>query len=535
MHKYININGKYGFGQDFKLSYSSVQQILDEMDRLGIWQTVIEFPAASNSLHRNRTLLQDLAQIPQWDSRVIPSFVRDVGAVIQKDAMDQIVQMLETYRPSCITLRPKSNKYRLRAIDIALERVKHLDPVILIDIDQIKTDAGEDDLITLAKQFPNMRFVIRQIMYDGMPFIFDAMRRADNIYLDNSWLHTRDAVKIFCQFFGEERVLFGLGPKSNGGAAMAAIAYADISEAAKDKIRCGNFINLFSHPADRQKLTENLRAVSNRVGNRFWTPFIENGTAPDVEIYDIHTHMGSTGSDWYLYDLTFENQVKAFEKDMEKYNIRKVVSSVSGMPDLIQANCEMEQAVRGKEDRFLGYVRYNPNFDQAYTDAYLEERFRGGYYVGLKTLPHYMGVDIRDAKYDRMFRYAHEHHLPVLIHCWQKSLGSPMKCAEAASKWPNAKVILGHTGGEDEGRLECEAIANDPKYSNVYFEFCGSFKADRSWEETLRHIDHRRVLYGTDACLHEISWEMGRLLSADIPDEKLTAILGANAKKLFGF
>ena len=32
-----------------------------------------------------------------------------------------------------------------------------------------------------------------------------------------------------------------------------------------------------------------------------------------------------------------------------------------------------------------------------------------------------------------------------------------------ASPWPNAKVILGHSGGSTAGRLECEKIAQDPQ------------------------------------------------------------------------
>ena len=34
--------------------------------------------------------------------------------------------------------------------------------------------------------------------------------------------------------------------------------------------------------------------------------------------------------------------------------------------------------------------------------------------------------------------------------------------------------------------------------------------------------------------MHEIAWELGRLLSADIPDEQLIAILGGNAKRILG-
>jgi len=70
----------------------------------------------------------------------------------------------------------------------------------------------------------------------------------------------------------------------------------------------------------------------------------------------------------------------------------------------------------------------------------------------------------------------------------------------------------------------------------VYFEFCGSFLTKRRrWSETLEHIDYHRVLFGTDAPILSNIWELSRLLSEDIPDEALIAILGQNAKELFGF
>ena len=76
-------------------------------------------------------------------------------------------------------------------------------------------------------------------------------------------------------------------------------------------------------------------------------------------------------------------------------------------------------------------------------------------------------------------------------------------------------------------------MAADPKYKDLYFEFCGSFFSTFSWKESLEHIDYRRVLFGTDANLHDAAWELGRLLSEDIPDEQLEAILSGNAIKLF--
>ena len=91
-----------------------------------------------------------------------------------------------------------------------------------------------------------------------------------------------------------------------------------------------------------------------------------------------------------------------------------------------------EAAVKGKEDRFKGYIRYNPNYTDVFTEEFMDERFATGYYVGLKSLPHYMKVDLKDERYAPMFEYAEKHHLPILIHN-DMNRGSPRACAEMAA------------------------------------------------------------------------------------------------------
>ena len=465
-----------------------------------------------------------IRQLPQ--DRVIPGYYLGMQAVFENGGIEALRDMLQE-RPGCVVLYPKDAKYQLRNIEMALQQLEELPLVVMMDAPQVKANGGENDLVYLAQRFPKMAFVIRRIMYPSMPLMVGCMFRASNIYAECSWFHTRNALGMFCRHFGSDRFLFSLGKKGNGGAAMAAVTFSSLTPEEKEKIRWGNFQRLFPQAV--------VKDIPNRVQNSYWTPFVEEGKVPDVPIYDIHTHMGPAGSDWYLENCEFAAQIAGFEADMQTYHIRKIVSSCSGRPDLIQANREMEAAVGQKTDRFKGYLRFDPRYGEAYTDAYMDELLSRDYFVGLKSLPHYMQTDIRDEAYAPMFRYAQKRKLPVLLHCWGDGLGSPKKCAEAAAKWPDAKVILGHSGGNDIGKAEAEAVAQDPRYGNVYFEFCGSFPASSSWKDTLEKIDYKRVLFGTDGCLHDIGWEMGRLLSEDIEDEKLAAILGGNAMRLFGF
>ncbi len=534
MQSYINLNALYTHESDGSIPYSSIQDILKNMDKLGIHQTVVEYDGSPNVLDANRRLLLDLEEIPNWKERLIPSFCVDVSVQLQHKGIETLRAMLEGYNPHCIYLDPLNGRYRLRMIDTVLDKIQDLCDVVLIDYRNLPKENASDDLLYLAKRYPRLSFIIRRVMYTGYPFMLDLMLRTDNIYIDNSRMHTRGALTLFHKHVGPDRVVFSTDTPSNCGAAMASITFADLPEESKDNIRFGTFLRMFHDKSSREFLRSNCKVIPNQVKNRFWTPFVEEGKAPDVEIYDAHAHLGPTGGGWYVADADFESQVPSIEQEMDRLNVKAFISSVTGRPDLIQGNLDMENAVKG-HSRFRGYLRYSPLLAETFTEDYLDACFARGYFVGLKTLPGYVGVDIRDERYTPMFRYAHEHHLPILIHSWNGDAGSPAKCAEVAARWPNATIIIGHTGGGDAGRTEAEALAKDPRYKNLYFEFCGSFTSTHPWEETLEHIDYRRVLYGTDSCLHDMAYEMGRLLSADIDEEKLTAILGGNAKQLFGF
>ena len=535
MSKYISVGMDYGMTVSGFEGYRNIHEIAQEMDRLGISQSVVEYNGLSNSLACNKKLLEDIASVPGGKERMIPGFNLNPGALFQRNAMEQIIEMLENNRPNCVILKPDGHGYQLMMAEMVLEKISYLNPVCLINETQLREPGAVDDLVYLAKKFPNMRFVIRRFIWGGWSRVYNAARQAENICIDISRLHTTHAIELACEHLGEHKVLWGHSRKSGMGAAMAAVTYAEVSEETKDKIRWGNFVDLFQDPQDRKLLLERCKELPNKVANSFWTPFVEGKGFDACPVYDVHTHLGYTAVNGYVKDLTFEDEIATFEKNMALFNVKKIVSTVTGIHDPVECHLLKEAAVKGKEDRFKGYIRYNPNYTDIFTEEFMDERFATGYYVGLKSLPHYMKVDLRDERYAPMFEYAQKHSLPILIHN-DMSRGSPKVCAEMAAKYPNCKMLLGHSGGADAGREQCHELAKDPRYDNVYFEFCGTFLANSwTWKESLEHIDYRRVLFGTDAPIHSMIWELGRLLCEDIPDEQLIAILGGNAKRIFGF
>ena len=69
-------------------------------------------------------------------------------------------------------------------------------------------------------------------------------------------------------------------------------------------------------------------------------------------------------------------------------------------------------------------------------------------------------------------------------------------------------------------------------HPNVYLEWCGSFCSRIPWEETLKTIDVRQIVFGTDAIGHDVAYELGRFVSLDVPFKKLVPILGENIKRI---
>lgn len=100
--------------------------------------------------------------------------------------------------------------------------------------------------------------------------------------------------------------------------------------------------------------------------------------------------------------------------------------------------------------------------------------------------------------------------------------------SEIAPRYPNASFILGHSGGCDH-RSAIQLAKDNP---NVYLEWCGSFCSQERWEPIIKEVGASRVLYGSDAMPHNMDWELGRLLSLDLPDTELIPVLGSNMRAI---
>ena len=195
----------------------------------------------------------------------------------------------------------------------------------------------------------------------------------------------------------------------------------------------------------------------------------------------------------------------------------------------IEGNRLLEQGAAPHGERFKGYLAFNPLYAKPLVAAF-DAFFARDFFVGFKALCDYWKVPVDDPRFNPAYEYANRHRLPFLLHTWQGSYDSPAMLKDVVKRYPDAVFILGHSGGPDRGRREAEELAIENP--NVYLEFCGSFTGTIPWEETIGRVGNDRVLFGTDAVLHDPVWELGRFVSIDLPAETLRPILGDNMRRL---
>ncbi|MBO5928775.1 MAG: amidohydrolase family protein [Clostridia bacterium] len=532
---YFNVNGCYGKGPYAQPDYPELSDLMASMDRLGVWQTIVSHNCARDlhPVYGNRYLIEDMKKHPEYADRLVPAFSANPSMLVGNGELEHLESCFEAYPTAALVLSPVTNRFRFLEINPILKRIKKYRPVVLVDVSEMNLSVDLEDLIASANAFPELNFVIRKVMWWQLSICFNALNRTKNVYLDISWLHTRDAIKIVAEHVGPERLVFGLGSKAHNGAALAGLAYARIPQEQRDCIAWDNLVNLF--PKKRQALLKtNRKELPFAVENRFWEPFMAGEGVKDVLVIDAHTHIGPFTRSWFLTENELDKQIALFEEDMERFGIDMVcsMSEVALFGEPIQGNIALEEAIGNRTDRFRGNLVINPHYAELYTEELLDKFFKGGYFCGFKLIPEYIGVDITDPCLDHIFRYADRYHLHVLVHSWEGKHGTALQVAETATRYPNATFIIAHMGGGSEGRRQSEAIAQDERYKNCMFELCGTFTTDIPLEETLQKIDYRRVIFGTDTVVHDVAWEMGRILSLNLPDEWLEEMLGANMKRV---
>jgi len=121
----------------------------------------------------------------------------------------------------------------------------------------------------------------------------------------------------------------------------------------------------------------------------------------------------------------------------------------------------------------------------------------------------------------------------VLSHGWAGDAHcDPQQFVSVAQRYPEVKLIMGHSAGTVEGNAEAAEAA--AQADNLYLDLTGSIKGYGMLEWLVARVGAERILFGTDSTFIDPSGTLGFVLAARISDDEKRQILGGNARRVFG-
>jgi predicted TIM-barrel fold metal-dependent hydrolase len=182
------------------------------------------------------------------------------------------------------------------------------------------------------------------------------------------------------------------------------------------------------------------------------------------------------------------------------------------------------QFVRQAKGRLSGFCYVNPQHSPHALDA-----LRRGLDAGLIGLKLWVATFCDDARVFPLVEEVSARGLPTLVHTWIKHTGNlehestPAHCARLAGRYPRAKFIMAHFGGDWE--IGLKTIRHLP---NVCADYAGTPNEAGAYEMAVRELGEDRVIFGSDGPGGIYLVNYGRVLEADIPESARGKILAGN-------
>lgn len=181
-------------------------------------------------------------------------------------------------------------------------------------------------------------------------------------------------------------------------------------------------------------------------------------------------------------------------------------------------------------DRLIGFVRLNaglhPDLVRGEIDrCVVDAGFRG---IKLAVWP-----NARDSRLDPVMERARELEIPVLHHCWYKTVqkydgeSDPSDIAHLAARFPDVTLVAAHLTPAG-----CRGVQDILPYENVHIDTSGAQPFAGHLEYAIPRLGAHRILYGSDAPGRDIAVQLGRVIGAEMSDRERELILSGNARRL---
>lgn len=242
-------------------------------------------------------------------------------------------------------------------------------------------------------------------------------------------------------------------------------------------------------------------------------------------IIDIHTHNTLSETDSLINTVKYNNVDKVvLLGDVLRFGFQPTEKQI------YQINSDTAEAVKKYSDTCCGFCFLNPANEP---DFILAELKRCVEEYGFKGVKLEVSVNCRDERLHPIMEKLSELNLPLLHHCWYKTVNkcpdesNPADIVYLARQFPAVKIIMAHLAGC--GYLGVNDIA---EYPNIYLDTSGGQPVASLVEYAVRKLGPSRVVFGSDAPYRDIPCQLGRIYGADLTEGVRKKILYDNAKEL---
>ena len=518
-----------GFPQ--RPDFPKATDLIAHMDRLDI-DRAVAWHTNARDLHPmagNEQLIDELKTTSAGE-RIIPSFIIAPTMTGDQAVMDHFLDLVNKQKIRAFHFFTQNRGWSLHDIAPVIRKLQTFKPVLFLDSFE---SLGDDlsGIMDFASDFPQVSVLFTNAMWGHYNKLYKLMEAHPNIFVDTSLLHMYRTHEHFIKQYGVDRLIFGTGYKSNNGASIASLTHAEISQEEAGMIAHSNLERLLG-------IESPLSGTKPVKGDRLWHRLLRH-EHPGPFTIDGHTHLSRTLANWQDHDQTdIDSHATQALQSMDKLGVDSMIIAEYSVyePDLSVGKTFIEEHLGKYGNRFHGYF---PGLSFASINEEkmiprIDDLFSREYYVGFKMHNNHWTIPVTDPRFEPVWKYADNHRLPILLHTWDDQYDAPIMLKDIVTRYPNAIFLLGHSGNADRGDAEMLALENQ----NVYLEWCGSFMNPADWRETLERIGNHRLVYGSDFISweaqwgHDPAWEMGRLLSLEVPDETLIPILGENMRKI---
>lgn len=241
------------------------------------------------------------------------------------------------------------------------------------------------------------------------------------------------------------------------------------------------------------------------------------------EIIDAHTHVDEVPA------LGWIDPPDKILRMLDEAGVhRAVIMTYTELPGFNPKALDyIASAVDAHPDRLIGFARLHP-WHEAEAARLLRRAVREHGMKGLKLHPVGTLAHPGSPATIKLIETAAELHAPVLFHCGDEPMTTPLAIAAAARAVPGATIILGHMGGYFHVD---EALRVAEQHPNVLLE-TSAMPYPRKIKEAVARLGAHRVLYGSDGPGCPPRLELRKVLIAGLSDPDLALVLGGNIERL---